>query len=189
MPLTAEATIHGERITDIINYDGPPISNFDPLTAAAGLTSVVGGLLGGKKMSYADFIKARDEKLQELLRYGAQDSMDPVRGWGVELNKGFTHDQIKKNLLKDYTADYNQFLQVVFWPVLQRVNPTVYAQLRASEQAQSTLVAPVPVTPIPAPPAPSVAEASVAQSQHTMIVSVIAIVILVIALLTLKKKG
>lgn len=106
-------------------------SSDDWIRAGTAAASVLGGLFGNssEKLTYAEFIRERDARLQQLLRYGAEDSMDPVRGW-PELHQGFTHDQIKKNLLKDYTGDYQRFMDVVFWPVLRRVNPNAYNELK-----------------------------------------------------------
>lgn len=150
--------------------------------------NVVGGLFGNSpdKMTYNEFIRERDAKLQELLGYGAEDSMDPVRGWGVELNKGFTHSQIQRNLLKDYTSDFNKFLQVVFWPVLQRVNPIAYNRLR-SQQGQPA--ATIPPGPIPVGQGTPTLQSSTPTNVQGVLIPLIGLMILVIALLMFQKKA
>lgn len=95
------------------------------LGTAAG--ALVGGAVGyvTSKMGYADFIKNRDARLNELKSYGANEGTGP-KGWTEELTQGFTHDQIKKDLLKDYSKDYQKFLDIVFFPILKNVNPAIY---------------------------------------------------------------
>lgn len=65
------------------------------------------------KFGYKKFIAERDKKLNELKAKGFNSG--PL----LQAN-GFTHAQIKKNLLKDYTEDYQRFLDTVYYPLIGR---------------------------------------------------------------------
>jgi phage tail tape-measure protein len=128
-------------------------------SAIPGIGTAVGGIIGAAvgffkgKFGYNEYIRERDARLAELKSYGVEDSMDAVKGWGVELNKGFTHAQIQRNLLKDYTPDYQKFLEIVFFPVLKRVNPAAFNQVVAKYQNQQQS-GPAAPSPAPAPSSP-----------------------------------
>lgn len=85
------------------------------------------------KMSYKEFTDARTASMKELVYAGAKHNdadgcaYTPL-GWGEELCKGFTNAQIEKNLspFKDYAPDYKRFLEVVYFPVLRKVNPAEF---------------------------------------------------------------
>lgn len=169
-----------------------PTLFFDPITIGVGIVSIGKKLFGNtpEKLTYAEFIDERDARLQDLLKFGAKDSMDPVMGWGVELNKGFTHDQIKRDFTKDYTSDYQKFLDVVFWPVLKRVNPAAYAQLKVQEQVQQGVppIVPPPIYPQGNPTNPPAAQASFSATSPAVIFPIVGIMILIVATLLFKKR-
>lgn len=70
------------------------------------------------KFGYKKFIAERDKKLNELKAKGFNSG--PL----LQAN-GFTHAQIKKNLLKDYTEDFARFMDTVYYPLIGNSRPAM----------------------------------------------------------------
>jgi hypothetical protein len=154
----------------------------DPVTAAILIAAAAKGIAKlFANMSYNEFINARDSALNDLKKYGATEP-----DWSYELQQGFTHDQIKRTILalKDYTPTYQKFLEIVYYPVLFKVNPTEFENQLKKVAANGGIDVPgakndikklnVDVSNV----TPKTAEASFTPSTKVMVVSVGAIAVL-----------
>jgi hypothetical protein len=85
------------------------------------------------KMSYGEFFTSRDNYLRTLEKWGAHPGTGPT-GWSEEINQGFTHDEVQKRMLTDYSGLWQEFLNKVFYPVLYNANRGEHDRLKALTQ-------------------------------------------------------